>query len=103
MIKFFKNTYFLLPIIYLVGAAMDSSEVFWRDALYGVPFLALGIYFLLVEKVNHLFLSMAYLCHVLFDLAYFLLVEKSYMIPLYEEVCVVYDALVAMIILKKKS
>ena len=102
MIKFFKNTYIFLPIIYFIGAALDSGETFWRDVTYGMPFLFLGIYFLWVEKVNHLLLSMAYVCHVIFDLTYFLLVEQSYMIPLYEEICVIYDLVVALIILKKK-
>lgn len=103
MIKFFKNTYIFLPIIYLVGAALDSGETFWRDAPYGLPFLALGIYFLWVYKVNCLLLSIAYLCHVIFDLVYFWLVETSYMMPLYEEICIVYDLVVALIIFKKKN
>lgn len=103
MIKFFKNTYIFLPIIYFIGAALDSGETFWRDLPYGLPFLALGIYFLWVDKVNNLLLSMAYICHVIFDLVYFLLVEQSYMIPLYEEICIVYDLVVGLIILKKKN
>ena len=103
MLKFFKNTYIFLPIIYFIGAALDSGETFWRDIPYRLPFLTLGIYFLWVDKVNYLLLSMAYLCHVIFDLVYFLLVEQSYMIPLYEEICIVYDLVVGLIILKKKN
>ena len=103
MLKFFKNTYIFLPTIYFIGAALDSGETFWRDLPYGLPFLALGVYFLWVDKVNYLLLSMAYLCHVVFDLVYFLLVGQSYMIPLYEEICIVYDLVVGLIILKKKN
>ena len=103
MIKFFKNTC-LFPAHYLLGQrALDSGETFLRDASYGLPFLALGIYFLWVDKVNCLLLSIAYLCHVIFDLVYFWLVETSYMMPLYEEICIVYDLVAALIILKKKN
>ena len=56
MLKFFKNTYIFLPIIYFVGAALDLGSPFGEIFPTDLPFLALGVYFLWVDKVNYLLL-----------------------------------------------
>ena len=47
IIKFLKNTFIFLPLIYFAGALLDSYAVFLRDFIYGLPFLLVGIYFLI--------------------------------------------------------
>ena len=66
IIKFLKNTFIFLPLIYFAGALLDSCDVFLRDFIYGLPFLLVGIYFLIKENVGLLLLSSAYLFHVVF-------------------------------------
>ena len=98
MISFFKNTFILLPIIYCAGAILESNEVFLRDFWYSLPFLALGIYFLITKRVILVVLSISYFSHVLFDLTYLFVIDKSYMINFYEELCIVYDLIVALVL-----
>jgi hypothetical protein len=38
IVKFLKNTFIFLPLIYFAGALIDSYEVFIRDFIYGLPF-----------------------------------------------------------------
>ena len=98
MIWFFKNTFFLLPIIYYAGAILESNEVFLRDFWYSFPFLALGIYFLITKRVILVVLSISYFSHVLFDLTYLFVIDKSYMVNFYEELCIVYDLIIALVL-----
>lgn len=99
MTEFFKNTYFLLPIIYWLGAILESGDTFIRDVWFGVPFFVLGIYFLFKNNISSLWLSFAYLAHVLFDILYLVLIKESYMINFYEEICIIYDLAVGIILL----
>lgn len=103
IIKFLKNTFIFLPLIYFAGALLDSCDVFLRDFIYGLPFLLVGIYFLIKENVGLLLLSSAYLFHVVFDLLYFFFIEDSYMIPFYEIICIFYDFFAGLYLLKKRS
>ena len=103
MIAFFKNTFFLLPIIYCVGAILESHEVFFRDFWYSLPFLLLGIYFLTTKRVILVILSISYFSHVLFDLMYLLIIDKSYMYSFYEEFCITYDLIVALVLLINRN
>ena len=103
IIKFLKNTFVFLPLIYFAGALLDSCDVFLRDFIYGLPFLLVGIYFLIKENVSLLLLSSAYLFHVVFDLLYFFFIEDSYMIPFYEIICIFYDFFAGLYLLKKRS
>tara|TARA_B110001454_G_scaffold182810_1_gene177525 strand:- start:459 stop:797 length:339 start_codon:yes stop_codon:yes gene_type:complete len=103
IIKFLKNTFVFLPLIYFAGALLDSYAVFLRDFIYGLPFLLVGIYFLIKENVSLLLLSSAYLFHVVFDLLYFFFIEDSYMIPFYEIICIFYDFFAGLYLLKKRS
>ena len=68
IIKFLKNTFVFLPLIYFIGALLDSYDVFLRDFIYGFHFLLVGIYFLLKDSISLSILSSAYLFHVVFDL-----------------------------------
>tara|TARA_B100002019_G_scaffold174973_1_gene151218 strand:- start:3545 stop:3877 length:333 start_codon:yes stop_codon:yes gene_type:complete len=101
IINFFKNTFFILPLIYFVGAFLNSYDVFLRDFIYGVPFLLVGIYFLFKNNISLSFLSYAYLLHAGFDLFYLFFVEDSYMIPFYEIICTFYDIFAGVYLLKK--
>ncbi|MDG1819558.1 MAG: hypothetical protein P8H31_06980 [Porticoccaceae bacterium] len=103
MTAFFKNTYFLLPIIYWLGALLESGDALIRDAWFGMPFFALGIYFLFKKNISNKFLSCAYLAHVLFDLLYLVLIKESYMLNFYEEICIVYDLAVGIILLNLRK
>ena len=103
IIKFLKNTFIFLPLIYFAGALIDSCEVFIRDFIYGLPFLLIGIYFLVRVEVNLTFLSVTYLLHVIFDLLYLVLVEDSYMIPFYEVICIFYDLFAGIYLLKRRD
>lgn len=102
IIKFLKNTFVFLPLIYFTGALLDSYDVFLRDFFYGLPFLLAGIYFLVKDDVALVLLSSAYIFHVIFDLLYFFFVEDSYMIPLYEIICIFYDCFAGLYLLKKE-
>ena len=75
IIKFFKNTFFILPLIYFVGALLDSYDVFLRDFIYGAPFLLAGIYFLFKNNISLFRLSCAYFLHASFDLFYLFLLK----------------------------
>ena len=103
IIKFLKNTFIFLPLIYFSGALIDSYEVFIRDFIYGLPFLLIGIYFLVRIEVNLTLLSVAYLLHVVFDLLYLVLIEDSYMIPYYEVICIFYDLFAGIYLLKRRD
>jgi len=103
MISFFKNTFILLPVIYCVGAILESYEVFFRDFWYSLPFLLLGIYFLTTKRVNLVILSISYFSHVLFDLIYLLVIDKSYMLSFYEEFCIIYDLIVALVLFVNRN
>ena len=103
IIKFLKNTFIFLPLIYFAGALIDSYEVFIRDFIYGLPFLLIGIYFLVRVEVNLTLLSVAYLLHVIFDLLYLVLVEDSYMIPFYEVICIFYDLFAGIYLFKRRD
>ena len=102
IIKFLKNTFVLLPLIYFVGALLDSYDVFLRDFIYGFPFLLVGIYILLKDSISFSLLSSAYLFHVVFDLLYFFFIQDSYMIPFYEIICIFYDFFAGLYLLKKR-
>jgi len=103
MISFFKNTFILLPIIYCIGAILESNEVLLRDFWYSLPFLALGIYFIITKRVILVILSISYFSHVLFDLTYLLVIDKSYMYNFYEELCIVYDLIVALVLFANRN
>lgn len=103
IIKFLKNTFVLLPLIYFIGALLDSYDVFLRDFIYGLPFLLVGIYILLKDSISLSLLSSAYLFHVVFDLLYFFFIQDSYMIPFYEIICIFYDFFAGLYLLKKRS
>lgn len=100
IIKFLKNTFIFLPLIYFVGALIDSYDVFARDFIYGLPFLLIGIYFLIKDDIDLTLLSTAYLLHVIFDLLYLVLIEDSYMIPFYEVICIFYDLFAGIYLLR---
>ena len=101
IIKFLKNTFIFLPLIYFVGALIDSYDVFARDFIYGLPFLLIGIYFLIKDDINLTLLSTAYLLHVIFDLLYLVLIEDSYMILFYEVICIFYDLFAGIYLLRR--
>ena len=103
IIWFFKNTFFLLPIIYCAGAILESNEVFLRDFWYSFPYLVLGIYFIITKRVILIILSISYFSHVLFDLTYLLVIDKSYMYNFYEEFCIVYDLIVALVLFVNRN
>ena len=103
LIKFFKNTFIFLPLLYFLGAFLNSYDVFLRDLIYGLPFLLVGIYFLFNANTSLYHLSYAYLFHACFDLFYLFFIEDSYMIPFYEIICILYDFFVGLYILKKHS
>ena len=95
--------FILLPVIYCVGAILESYEVFFRDFWYSLPFLLLGIYFLTTKRVNLVILSISYFSHVLFDLIYLLVIDKSYMLSFYEEFCIIYDLIVALVLFVNRN
>jgi len=103
IIKFLKNTFVFLPLIYFIGALLDSYDVFLRDFIYGFPFLLVGIYFLLKDSISLSLLSSAYLFHVVFDLLYLYFIQDSYMIPFYEIICIFYDFIAGLYLLEKRS
>ena len=103
IVKFLKNTFVFLPLIYFTGAVIDSYDVFLRDFIYGLPFVLIGIYFYVAKDVNLTFLSIAYFLHMVFDLLYFVLIEDSYMIPCYEIICIFYDLFAGIYLLKRRG